>query len=60
MKATNKTAGSGVYHPGPNINKAARNHAAGKQPGKDSLMHTDEYQSTLLFKNVKKPSPKTR
>lgn len=61
MKATNKTAGGvGVYHPGSGINKSVRDHAAGKQPGRDSIMHTDEYQSKLLFKNIKKPSPGTR
>lgn len=57
MKAKNNVA---VYRPGSKVNKSVRDHAAGKQPGRDSIMSTDDYQDNLLFKNVKKPSPKTR
>lgn len=52
----NKTAGSGVYHPGPSINKSARKHAAGKIPEPGTMMGYNEYDK-LLLTSIKKDSP---
>jgi len=51
---------SHVKYPGkaqPIVNDAVKRHAKGIQPGRDSLMSTDEYQNGLYARDIKRDSP---